>query len=106
MLQSKNSSESEFSEQAPADHPDPALVSKNEREDKGMFIVQNWHKAYGQALLEANSSKQPEMIAAAEGAILNRRVELPYSDVPEGERLDLNDALGVLSHLKKTNVSD
>jgi hypothetical protein len=67
---------------------------------KAMFVTQDWHKSYGQALLEADPAKQPQAIAGAEQEILKRYLE-PLFRVPPEESLDLRNALDALSQLKK-----
>ena len=67
-------------------------------------MVQNWHKPYDQALLEADPVRRPETIAVAERAILKRYLQ-PLSQVPPDEDLDLKNAIAALSCLKKSNTA-
>jgi hypothetical protein len=71
---------------------------------KAMFVTQDWHKSYGEALLEANPAKRPHAIALAEQGILDRYLE-PLFRLPPDESLDLMNALDALSRLKKTTAA-
>jgi hypothetical protein len=65
-----------------------------------LFFVQQWHKPYAEALLEDDFTKLPELITAAERAILTRYLELNASRIPTDERLDLRHAVDALVQLK------
>jgi hypothetical protein len=65
-----------------------------------LFFVQQWHKPYAEALLEEDFTKLPELITAAERAILTRYLELNASKIPTDERLDLRHAVDALVQLK------
>jgi hypothetical protein len=65
-----------------------------------LFFVQEWHKPYAEALLEDDFTKLPELITAAERAILTRYLELNASKIPTDERLDLRHAVDALVQLK------
>jgi hypothetical protein len=68
-------------------------------EIKPMFVTPEWHRPYGQALLEADSAEAPALIALAKRAILARYFELSQSRLPNDERLDLERAETALSQL-------
>jgi hypothetical protein len=65
-----------------------------------LFFAQQWHKPYAEALLEDDFTKLPELIIAAERAILTRYLELNASRIPTDERLDLRHAVDALVQLK------
>lgn len=65
-----------------------------------LFFMQQWHRPYAEALLEDDSTKLPELIAAAERAILTRYLQLNASKIPTDERLDLRHAVDALAQLK------
>jgi hypothetical protein len=79
----------------------PNNGSSNRMEDSAMFVSQNWHKPYGEALLEPDPVKLPEAIAVAKREILTRY--LAPSRVSQDEHLDLSNAVAALSHLKKSH---
>lgn len=83
---------------------DPTLFSTNEIELKPLFAIQIWHKLYAEALLETDSTKLSVMITLAEGAILDRYVELFVSHLQTDETLDLQHAVAALSQLKEINA--
>jgi len=64
------------------------------------FFMQQWHKPYAEALLEEDVTKLPNLIAAAERAILTRYLQLNSSKIPTDERLDLRHAVDALVQLK------
>jgi hypothetical protein len=68
-----------------------------------MFVTQNWHKPYGEALLEADSAQRPEAIAVAEREILTRY--FATSLISQDEHLDLISAVAALSRLKKSDTA-
>jgi hypothetical protein len=65
-----------------------------------LFFMQQWHRPYAEALLEENTAKLPELITAAERAILTRYLELNASNIPTDERIDLRHAVDALVQLK------
>lgn len=67
-------------------------------EISGMFAPQEWHKLYGEALLEDDPSKLPEAIAAAKREILTRYLE-PW--LSRDENVDLMHAVAALDALRK-----
>ena len=95
-MESENSSELGTSAATSEDAP-----SHTGTEISAMLVTQNWHKPYGEALLEADPAKLPEAIAVAKREILTRY--LAPSRVSQDEHLDLINAVAALSHLKKSN---
>jgi hypothetical protein len=83
---------------------DDLLISGNKMEIKEFFVIQNWHRPYAEALLEAGSAELPALIAVAEREILTRYLELSVSPVRTYESLDLLHAVDALSQLKKANA--
>jgi hypothetical protein len=80
---------------------DQPLISRNNLDFKKLFVIQNWHRPYAEALLEADPATLPALIAVAEREILARCFELSVSPVPMDEKLDLRHAVRALSRLKK-----
>jgi hypothetical protein len=70
---------------------------------KPMFIIQNWHRSYAQALLETDPTHRATLIATAERMILDRHVELHDYSIETAEGLDLRQAFQALAELKDAN---
>jgi hypothetical protein len=79
------------------------LAGKIQREPQPIVAVLSWHRAYGEALLYAQSNRAAILISKAEQRIFVRYLEVaasPSSLLPEEER-DLWNAVLALSELKK-----
>jgi hypothetical protein len=81
-------------------------LSKKEREEpqQPIVVILSWHRAYGEALLYAQSDRAATLISKAEQRIFERYLEVaasPSSLQPEEGR-DLWDATMTLSRLKRT----
>jgi hypothetical protein len=73
------------------------------REPQPIVVVLSWHRAYGEALLYAQSDKAATLISKAEQRIFERYLEVAASSSslsPEEDR-DLWNAVTALSELKK-----
>lgn len=81
----------------------PAVESETptERLSKPIFVVPSWHKAYGEALLYADSPESGALIAYAEKEIIIRYLADCSSPIQPEENRDLQKATEVLSQLKK-----
>ena len=80
------------------------LTESVERDVQPMVVVLSWHRAYGEALLYAQSNRAAILISKAEQRIFVRYLEVaasPSSLQPEEGR-DLWDATMTLSRLKRT----
>ena len=80
------------------------LTESVERDVQPMVVVLSWHRAYGEALLYAQSDRAATLISRAEQRIFERYLEVaasPSSLQPEEGR-DLWDATMTLSRLKRT----
>jgi hypothetical protein len=88
-------------------HPADESETLAERMSKPIFAVPNWHKAYGEALLYADSPGSGALIAYAEKEIISRYLADSSSPIQAEENRDLLQAMGVLSQLRKqqrTNI--
>src|SRR5580704_1457545 len=74
------------------------------REPKPIVVVLSWHRAYGEALLYAQSDSAATLISKAEQRIFERYLEVAASpsSLPPEEGRDLWNAVTALSELKKT----
>ncbi len=54
-----------------------------------MFVIQDWHRLYAEALLETDPKQLPSKIMLAESSISNRVFELGECSMPTAENLDL-----------------
>jgi hypothetical protein len=79
--------------------------TRAERMSKPIFAVPNWHKAYGEALLYADSPESGSLIAHAEEEIISRHLADSYSPIQSDEGRDLLQATEVLSQLKKESTN-
>src|SRR5580704_16344229 len=83
-------------------------LSKKEREEpqKPIVVVLSWHRAYGEALLYAQSDSAATLISKAEQRIFERYLEVAASpsSLPPEEGRDLWNAVTALSELKKTRA--
>jgi hypothetical protein len=80
------------------------LTESVEREVQPMVVVLSWHRAYGEALLYAQSDRAVTLISKAEQRIFERYLEVAASSsslLPEEGR-DLWNATMTLSQLKRT----
>jgi hypothetical protein len=84
-----------------AARPSDAPASPTRTEISAMFVTQDWHKLYGEALLEADPAKLPEAIAVAKREILTRYLA-PWLSLDEN--VDLMHAVTALSRLKKSSL--
>jgi hypothetical protein len=82
-------------------HPAVEVETRTERLSKPIFAVPNWHKAYGEALLYADSPGSGLLIAYAEKEIISRYLADSSSPIQSEEGRDLLQAMGVLSQLRK-----
>jgi hypothetical protein len=75
-----------------------------EREPHPIVVVLSWHRAYGEALLYAQSDRAATLISRAEQRIFERCLEVAASpsSLPPEEGRDLWNAVTALSDLKKT----
>jgi hypothetical protein len=69
-----------------------------------LFVIQTWHRFYAKALMEADPAKRPAIVALAEGAILDRYVELFVSQIQTEETEDLQRAIAALTQLKEAHA--
>src|SRR5580692_12708762 len=79
-------------------------LSKKEREEpqQPIVVILSWHRAYGEALLYAQSDRAATLISKAEQRIFERYLEVAASSSslsPEEDR-DLWNAVTALSELK------
>jgi hypothetical protein len=81
---------------------DPTATGQN-AQPKPMFVLQNWHRSYAQALLETDPTERAATIATAKQMILDRHVELRDYSIQTAEGLDLRQAFQALTQLKRTN---
>jgi hypothetical protein len=65
----------------------------------------SWEEIYMAALLEADTSRLPELIKVAAGTLLDRLLVLTASRGNESEVGAVEDALGSLAVLKRENDS-
>jgi hypothetical protein len=72
---------------------------------KPMFVLPHWHKAYGEALLCADSSESLPLILWAEMEIKARYLTAFACPIEPDERRDLQRASHVLSQLSKHNAA-
>jgi|HubBroStandDraft_2_1064218.scaffolds.fasta_scaffold138596_1 hypothetical protein len=82
-------------------HPAVGSETRTERLSKPIFAVPNWQKAYGEALLYADSPGSGALIAYAEKEIVARYLADSSSPIQSDEGRDLLQAMGVLSQLRK-----
>jgi hypothetical protein len=82
---------------------DPTATGQNAK-SKPMFVLQNWHRSYAQALLETDPTKRAAIVATAKQMILDRHVELHDYSIQTAEGLDLRQAFQALTQLKETNA--
>jgi hypothetical protein len=82
-------------------HPAVESETRTERMSKPIFAVPSWHKAYGEALLYADSPGSGALIAYAEKEIVARYLADSSSPIQSDEGRDLLQAMGVLSQLRK-----
>jgi hypothetical protein len=75
-----------------------------ERMSKPIFAVSSWHKAYGEALLYADSPQSDSLIAYAEKEIVARYLADSFRPIQSDESRDLLQATKVLSQLKKAGT--
>ncbi len=80
------------------------LLSVNKTEIQGMFVTQRWQRLYADALLETDPVKLEPIINLAEGAILDRYVDLFVAHAQTDETLDLQHAVTVLLQLRETSA--
>src|ERR1700693_2046676 len=73
-----------------------------ESEPQPIVVVLSWHRAYGEALLYAQSDKAATLISQAEQRIFERYLEVAASSLQPEEGRDLWNAVTALSELKKT----
>jgi hypothetical protein len=80
------------------------LTESVERAPKPIVVVLSWHRAYGEALLYAQSDSAATLISKAEQRIFERYLEVAASpsSLPPEEGRDLWNAVTALSELKKT----
>ena len=71
---------------------------------KPMFVLPHWHKAYGEALLYADSPQSDSLIAYAEKEIVARYLADSFRPIQSDESRDLLQATKVLSQLKKAGT--
>ena len=85
---------------------DADLFSGRKINFEPLFVIQTWHRFYAKALMETDPVKLPAMITLAEGAILDRYVELFVSQIQSEETLDLQQAIAALTRLKEAHAID
>jgi hypothetical protein len=80
------------------------LTESVEREPQPIAVVLSWHRAYGEALLYAQTDRAATLISKAEQRIFERYLEVAASSssLPPEEDRDLWNAVTALSELKKT----
>jgi len=77
--------------------------TRTERMSEPIFPVPDWHKAYGEALLYADSPERGSLILHAEKEIIARYLA-SSSPIQSEENRDLLQAMAVLSQLKKART--
>jgi len=83
------------------------LTGSVQRDPQPIVVVLSWHRAYGEALLYAQSDRAATLISKAEHRIFERYLEVAASSssLPPEEDRDLWNAVTALSELKKTLAS-
>jgi hypothetical protein len=82
---------------------DPTATGQD-AQPKPMFLIQSWHRAYANVLLEKDAGKLAAMIPTAEQLILDRRAQLRDYSIQTDEGLDLRQAFQVLTELRRTSA--
>jgi hypothetical protein len=87
-------------------HPAVESETRADRMSQPIFLVPSWHKAYGEALLYADSPGSGALIAYAEKEIISRYLADCSSLIQPEENRDLQKATEVLSQLRKKQRTD